>query len=513
MSKNEEEFEEGDSDYEEGDSDNEEGDSDYEEGDSDYEEGDDDEQDDDDDSDDDDDDDDDDEDDDDDDDDDAGDNDKDNDHDNDDDDGQDDDAHDDEGSPDFVFVGSLSFETKESDLCAHLESLSLKAKEISFFEQYGKSKGCALVKFESEEDAQTAISALNHTTLNDREIFAREDRGPRRPRRRRRRTDVTDDKREPADPTYLYVGNIVYSVTSEELRDLFSKYGSVVEATISQQRRNKKSLGWGIVQFETKEEAVAAMDLNHTEFRERALRVEALEKAPMRGRRLGTPRRRENVDFEENPCHLYVGNLAWSVESDELRDEFSEFGDVVHAEVAKDRNGRSRGWGSVEFQNKDDAAAAMEDLQGKEFFDRPFNIQIRTSFGNRRSNRSNRKQKSERGGRGREPRERDSRRREVRVTPDRLVDNPKCHLFVGNLPWSVDDDDLADLFGTIGEVVDAIVTKDPRSKRSRGWGIVEMAQEKDANKAVEQLHEFEHLERRLLVRYDSFVKLGDEDCD
>lgn len=437
------------------------------------------------------------------------------------DDDDDDPQDDDEGSPDCVFVGSLSFETTNDDLSAHLESLSLKSTEITFFEQDGKSKGCALVKFETEEDAQSAISSLNHTTLNDREIFAREDRGPRRPRRRRRRVEVTDEKREPADPTYLYVGNIVYSVTSEELRDLFSKYGNVVEATISQQRRNKKSLGWGIVQFETKEEAASALDLNNTEFRERALRVEALEKAPMRGRRRNRRRnqnRKEKVDFEENPCHLYVGNLAWSVESDELREEFSEFGEVRHAEVAKDRNKRSRGWGSVEFANKDDAAAAMEELQGKDFFERPFNIQIRMAFGKgRRSKPKNetraRREPRERESRRREPRrERESRRREPRVAPDRLVHNPKCHLFVGNLPWSVDDDGLAELFGTIGEVADAIVTKDPRSKRSRGWGTVELAHEDDAEKAIAELHESEHLERRLLVRYDSFVKVGD-DCD
>lgn len=427
---------------------------------------------------------------------------------------QDDSQEDDEGSPDCVFVGSLSFETTQVDLSAHLESLSLNPTEITFFEQDGKSKGCALVKFGAEEDAQNAISKLNHTTLNEREIFAREDRGPRRPRRRRRRAEVNDEKREPADPNFLYVGNIVYSVTSEELRDLFSKYGAVVEATISQQRRNKKSLGWGIVQFETKEEAAAALDLNNTEFRERALRVEILEKAPMRGRRRNRRRnrsRKEKTEFEENPCNLYVGNLAWSVQNEELKEEFSEFGDVVHAEVAKDRNGRSRGWGSVEFKNKDDAAAAMEELQGKDFFERPLNIQIRMAFGKGRRS----KPKNETRGR-REPREREphkeSRRRELGAAPDRLVDNPKCHLFVGNLPWSVDDEGLCELFGGVGEVVDAVVTKDPRSKRSRGWGTVEMAHEDDAEKAIEQLHESEHMERRLLVRFDSFVKVG-EDCD
>jgi RNA recognition motif-containing protein len=66
---------------------------------------------------------------------------------------------------------------------------------------------------------------------------------------------------------------------------------------------------------------------------------------------------------------LYVGNLAFSATADDLRDAFSEFGEVVSASVISDRDtGRSRGFGFVEMSDGgDQAIEAMngKDLQGR----------------------------------------------------------------------------------------------------------------------------------------------------
>ena len=49
-------------------------------------------------------------------------------------------------------------------------------------------------------------------------------------------------------------------------------------------------------------------------------------------------------------------------------------------------------------------------------------------------------------------------------------------IYVGNLPWSVSNGDLEDLFAKIGPVESAQVVTDRDSGRSRGFGFVEMAQ-------------------------------------
>lgn len=79
------------------------------------------------------------------------------------------------------------------------------------------------------------------------------------------------------------------------------------------------------------------------------------------------------------------------------------------------------------------------------------------------------------------------------------VNNNK--LYVGNLPWSMTNDQLAELFGQHGEVVadSAVIITDRMSGRSKGFGFVEFTNEEDAKAALEALNEFEVEGRPLKV--------------
>lgn len=64
---------------------------------------------------------------------------------------------------------------------------------------------------------------------------------------------------------------------------------------------------------------------------------------------------------------LYVGNLAYGVSGDDLRQLFSEFGTVTSANVISDREtGRSKGFGFIEMSTGEEAQKAIEELNGKE---------------------------------------------------------------------------------------------------------------------------------------------------
>jgi cold-inducible RNA-binding protein len=72
---------------------------------------------------------------------------------------------------------------------------------------------------------------------------------------------------------------------------------------------------------------------------------------------------------------IYVGNLSYSIDSEDLRAAFAEFGAIDSAEVIVDRNtNRSRGFGFVEMSNDEEAKAAIEGLNGKELDGRPLNV-------------------------------------------------------------------------------------------------------------------------------------------
>ena len=62
------------------------------------------------------------------------------------------------------------------------------------------------------------------------------------------------------------------------------------------------------------------------------------------------------------------------------------------------------------------------------------------------------------------------------------------NLFVGSLPWSVNDEQLAQIFAEAGTVDSARVITERDSGLSKGFGFVEMASDDEAKKAVEMLN-------------------------
>ncbi len=72
-------------------------------------------------------------------------------------------------------------------------------------------------------------------------------------------------------------------------------------------------------------------------------------------------------------------------------------------------------------------------------------------------------------------------------------------LFVGSLPWSVDDNTLQSVFEPHGEVVSAKVVKDRETGRSRGFGFVEMQDSTAANNAIQALNNSELNGRSIVV--------------
>ena len=65
---------------------------------------------------------------------------------------------------------------------------------------------------------------------------------------------------------------------------------------------------------------------------------------------------------------IYVGNLPYTTQDEDLNEAFSAFGEVESTIVIRDREtGRSRGFGFVEMSDGSSATAAIETLNGKNF--------------------------------------------------------------------------------------------------------------------------------------------------
>ncbi|KAH7278979.1 hypothetical protein KP509_38G067800 [Ceratopteris richardii] len=163
--------------------------------------------------------------------------------------------------------------------------------------------------------------------------------------------------------------------------------------------------------------------------------------------------------YADSGFKLYVGNLPWSCNSEELAGVFQKVGSVDMVEVIYDReSGRSRGFGFVTMSSLEDCNNAIEKLNGADYAGRT----LRVNFPIRN--------------RGEAPPPR----------PPREQNNVN-KLFVGNLSWAIDDATLERLFSEYGTVLEARVINDRETGRSRGFGFVTMSNEDEVNEALNKM--------------------------
>lgn len=91
---------------------------------------------------------------------------------------------------------------------------------------------------------------------------------------------------------------------------------------------------------------------------------------------------------------IYVGNLAYEIEREDLNDVFGEYGNVKRIHIPTDRDtGRVRGFAFVELESEANEAKAIEILDGAEWMGRDIKVnkarprENRSSFGGYRNNR------------------------------------------------------------------------------------------------------------------------------
>eukprot|EP00871_Galdieria_phlegrea_P000391 jgi/Galph1/1352/GphlegSOOS_G5966.1 len=120
-----------------------------------------------------------------------------------------------------------------------------------FFDNLGRSAGCGVVEFETEEMAKIAIATLNDSVLEGRPIFVREDR--------------ENASLRHASPQHKSVGrkvvvwNLPYSTRWQDLKDYFAQYGTVLRADVKRTRDGRQSK-MGTVLFSTEAEATKAVE-------------------------------------------------------------------------------------------------------------------------------------------------------------------------------------------------------------------------------------------------------------
>ncbi|KAF5188658.1 Rna-binding protein cp29b protein, partial [Thalictrum thalictroides] len=170
-------------------------------------------------------------------------------------------------------------------------------------------------------------------------------------------------KDEPTINTKLYFGNLPYNCDSAQLAGIIQDYGSPELVEVLYDRATGKSRGFAFVTMSSIEDCnTVIQNLDGSLYGGRPLRVNFSDK----------PKPKEPL-YPETEYKLFVGNLSWSVTSESLTEAFNAYGDVVGARVLYDgETGRSRGYGFVCFNSKEEMEVALTSVNGMVLTPGPF---------------------------------------------------------------------------------------------------------------------------------------------
>jgi RNA recognition motif-containing protein len=295
-----------------------------------------------------------------------------------------------------VYIGNLSWDVAWQDLKDHMRQAGDVVHAEVICEQSGRSKGCGIVEFATDEEAKEAIRAFTDTELKGRMIFVREDRESAS-------AGAAGGQHAGGghvQNTSVYVWNLANETNWQELKDHMRKAGNVDQATILTDPEGQ-SIGCGVVVYQRAHEAARAIrELQGSELKGRAMNLRE-DRVQSGGRgygqsggggygrahpggRGGGGRGRGRGHYgggghqqrgDSEGCQLFVGNLSFETSWRELKDHFRQCGDVERADV-KFSDGKSKGFGTIRYSKAQDAEAAISRLNGVELQGRVLEVRL-----------------------------------------------------------------------------------------------------------------------------------------
>ncbi|KAI8341654.1 hypothetical protein BC941DRAFT_171150 [Chlamydoabsidia padenii] len=259
-----------------------------------------------------------------------------------------------------VFVGNLSFKTKEEGLVSFFETSGkvLEAKIITLRPHYRKrSAGYGFVTFATLEETTKAAQDLNKKELDGREINV-----------------------EVARPKPIIEETTAATTTATTTTTTTTTTDQEAKPTKQKKRRARKNKAKAKATAAAAEEEEASDDIKKTNEDENSkadneetstpsdtASETSSSRAPRhrknkKNKKPAQPRRVKKELTEPSETSLFVGNLPYSSTDDTLKDVFKDL-KVTSAHVARMRNGRSKGYGFVDLETHEEQTKALETIK------------------------------------------------------------------------------------------------------------------------------------------------------
>ncbi|KAB1208507.1 Polyadenylate-binding protein 2 [Morella rubra] len=305
-----------------------------------------------------------------------------------------------------------------------------------------RSLGYGYVNYSNPQDAARALDVLNFTPLNGKPI--------------RIMYSHRDPSIRKSGAGNIFIKNLDKAIDHKALHDTFSAFGNILSCKVATDSYGQ-SKGYGFVQFDTEEAAQKAIEkLNGMLLNDKQVFV---------GPFLRKQERESAID-KSKFNNVFVKNLSELTSEEDLNRMFGEFGPITSVVVMRDADGKSRCFGFINFESADDAAKAVEALNGKKFDDKEWYV-------------GKAQKKSER--------EVELKLRFEQSMKEAADKYQGANLYVKNLDDSIGDDKLKELFSQFGTITSCKVMRDPNGI-SRGSGFVAFSTPEEASRAILEMN-------------------------
>ncbi|KJA27350.1 hypothetical protein HYPSUDRAFT_35211 [Hypholoma sublateritium FD-334 SS-4] len=307
-----------------------------------------------------------------------------------------------------------------------------------------RSLGYAYVNYLNASDGERALEQLNYSLIKNRACR------------------IMWSQRDPAlrktGQGNIFIKNLDELIDNKALHDTFAAFGNVLSCKVATDEHGR-SKGYGFVHYETGEaadnaiKAVNGMLLN--------------DKKVYVGHHISRKERQSKLDeMKAQFTNLYVKNLDPETSQEDFEKLFDQFGSVTSALLSVDEEGKSKGFGFVNFENHEEAQKAVDTLHDMDINGRKLFV-------------SRAQKKAER--------EEELRRSYEQAKMEKLSKYQGVNLYIKNLEDDVDDEKLRAEFEVFGTVTSCKVMRDEKGT-SKGFGFVCFSTPDEATKAVAEMN-------------------------
>lgn len=308
-----------------------------------------------------------------------------------------------------------------------------------------RSLGYGYVNFLDPKDAEKALDALNYIGIGVT----------------KRPCHIMWSQRDPSlrrsGVGNVFVKNLDPTIDSKTLHDTFSQFGNILSCKVMTDEKGV-SKGFGFVHFETEEDARKAIEMSGNVLQNKPITVTPHVPKKEFHQRV--------EEYKKNFVNVYVKNISETVTDEVFSAKFAEFGQITSAKVMREPNGKSKGFGFVNFTEHTQAQQAVESLNG-------VNFEGKILYVARAQKKREREEEKRRN--------RENRKREL------VSRSQNVNLYIKNIDETVTEAKLKEFFAPHGTITSCKIMTDERGN-SKGFGFVCFSSPEESNKALTEMN-------------------------